>query len=75
MSKNSNKQLAYIKVEHNPKYLLQLTQYMLHMYSNYTLLFSIDQQLCKQLVNFVCRSSNKTLEAKPIQVTTYKKTV
>ncbi|XP_040432300.1 translation initiation factor IF-2-like [Cygnus olor] len=27
MSKNDNERLAYIKVEHNPKYLLQLTQY------------------------------------------------
>lgn len=43
--KNSNKQLAYIKVEHNPKYLLQLTQYVLHLCSNYTLSFVIDQQL------------------------------
>lgn len=43
--KKSNKQLAYIKVEHNPKYLLQLTQYVLHLCSNYTLSFVIDQQL------------------------------
>jgi len=45
MSKSGNKQLAYIKVEQNPKYLLQLTQCMLHLYSNYTLSFVIDQQL------------------------------
>lgn len=43
MSRNDNKQLAHVKVEHNPEYLLQLTQYMVHLDSNYTSFF-IDQQ-------------------------------